>query len=116
MTTQITEDSFRPLDIEELQYLNDGLKERYMQLERLYENDAWHLVKAWASKNADQQVIMVMNAQNWEQTVYARGLRDGYLAILNMERANAFEFRNLVEASKQAKQEAEEAEAESDNE
>lgn len=91
-----TEADFEPLDMEELKLLPAGLKDQYMTLERLYGDKGWDYVKAWASKSADEQVIRILTAPNWEQTVYARGMRDGFLQVLQVERMTAFQFRNMI--------------------
>lgn len=89
-------EDFEPLDMEELKLLPNEFKEKYMLLERLYGDRAWDLVKAWAMQSADQQVVAVLNAPNWEQTVYARGKRDAFLELLNMEKGTNFQFRNII--------------------
>lgn len=108
-TAQPVAADFEPLDMEELKLLPEQFKNNYMLLERLYGDKAWELVKAWAYKSADEQVMRVLQAPNWEQTVYARGLRDGFLEILKLEKSTAFQFRNIIRDVEQQKAEAEAA-------
>jgi hypothetical protein len=89
-------EDFEPLDMEELKLLPDEFKEKYMLLERLYGDKAWNLVKAWATQSADQQLTAILVAPNWDQTVYARGKRDAFLELLNMEHGTNFQFRNII--------------------
>jgi hypothetical protein len=87
---------FEPLDMEELKLLPSGAKERYGLLERLYCDKAWELVKAWATQSADEQVTAILNARTWEDTVYARGMRDAFLQVIHMENGTNFQFRNII--------------------
>lgn len=87
---------FEPLDMDELKMLPDEFKDKYMLLERLYGDKAWDLVKAWAQQSADQQLGAILNAPNWDQTVYARGKRDAFLEVIHMERGTNFQFRNII--------------------
>jgi hypothetical protein len=89
-------EDFEPLDMEELKLLPNDFKDKYMLLERLYGDRAWDLVKAWATQSADQQLTAILLAQNWDQTVYARGKRDAFLEVLNMEKGTNFQFRNVI--------------------
>ena len=87
---------FEPLDMEELKMLPDEFKDKYMLLERLYGDKAWALVKAWAEQSANQQVQAILQAPNWDQTVYARGKRDAFMEMLHMEHGTNFQFRNII--------------------
>lgn len=87
---------FEPLDMDELKLLPDEFKDKYMLLERLYGDKAWDLVKAWATQSSDQQVAAILNAPNWDQTVYARGKRDAFLEMIHMERGTNFQFRGII--------------------
>lgn len=110
---------FEPLDMDELKLLPDDHKGKYMLLERLYGDKAWELVKAWAAASADQQVTTILNAPNWDQTVYARGKRDAFLEVIHMERGTNFQFRNIIRdglARKAADEEAALARDEEQNE
>jgi hypothetical protein len=113
---QITEADFEPLDMEELKQLPNELKDKYMLLERLFGDKSWTYVKAWCQKSADQQVVAVLQAPNWDQTVYARGKRDAFLEMLNMENAVSFQFRHIIREAAEEAAERSEAQEESDNE
>lgn len=89
-------EDFEPLDMEELKFLPDEFKSKYMLLERLYGDKAWELVKAWAIQSAEQQLATILVAPNWDQTVYARGKRDAFLELLHMEQGTNFQFRNII--------------------
>jgi len=111
-----TEADFEPLDMNELKQLPNEFKDRYMLLERLFGDKAWEYVKAWSQKSADQQIGAILQAPNWDQTVYARGKRDGFLELLNMEKSVAFQFRQIIGESVERAAEAQTALDEQDNE
>lgn len=113
---QLTEADFEPLDMDELKKLPNEYKDRYMLLERLFGDKAWEYVKAWSQKSADQQIVAILNAPNWDQTVYARGKRDGFLELLNMEKSVAFQFRQIIAESVERAVEVQTALDEQDNE
>lgn len=117
--TEVAETDFEPLDMEELKLLPNEFKDKYMLLERLYGDKAWELVKAWAMQSADQQVTLILQAPNWDQTCYARGKRDAFLEMIHMERGTNFQFRNIIRdglARKAADEEAALAHEEEQNE
>lgn len=89
-------EDFEPLDMEELKFLPDEFKTKYMLLERLYGDKAWELVKAWAAQSAEQQLTLILQAPNWDQTCYARGKRDAFLEMIHMEHGTNFQFRNII--------------------
>ena len=113
---QLTEADFEPLDMDELKQLPNEFKDKYMLLERLFGDKSWEYVKAWSQKSADQQIIAILQAPSWEQTVYARGKRDGFLELLNMEKSVAFQFRQIIRESVESAAEAQTALDEQDNE
>jgi len=113
---KVTEADFEPLDMDELKHLPNEYKDKYMLLERLFGDKSWEYIKAWCQKSADQQVIALLQAQNWEQHVYAAGKRDGFLEMLNMEKNVAFQFRQIVQQAVDEALEAIRAEEEQDNE
>jgi hypothetical protein len=112
----LVEADFEPLDMDELKQLPNEFKDKYMLLERLFGDKAWEYVKAWCQKSADQQIALILQAPNWDQTVYARGKRDGFLELLNMEKAVAFQFREIVRQAVEDAIEAARRAEEEDNE
>jgi hypothetical protein len=113
---QVTPADFEPLDMDELKALPNELKDKYMLLERLFGDKSWEYVKAWCQKSADQQVMILLQAPNWDQTVYARGKRDAFIELLNLEKGVAFEFRHILFEKAQQEQELQQSQEESDNE
>lgn len=113
---QITEDDIRPLDFEEIKYLPEDRKANYMLLEKLFGNEAWGLVKAWASKSADVAAHSALVSPTWEQTCFNRGMRQAFLEILNMEFSTAMEFRNMVRIAQENEEERELSEDENKHE
>jgi hypothetical protein len=104
------------LDLEDLAFLDANQKERYMALERLFESDGWHIVKAWADTCCGEALNRIVNSQSWDQNRVAVGARIAYLHMLNLESATEAEFTQYVEQAKEAKVDAEEAEDAQDNE
>jgi hypothetical protein len=113
---KLTEADFEPLDMDELKHLPDEFKSKYMLLEALFGDKSWEYIKVWCQKSADQQIGIMLQAPNWDQTVYARGKRDGFLEMLNMEKNVAFQFREIVREAVEQKLEAIRHEEEQDNE
>lgn len=104
------------LDLEDLVHLDAAQKDRYMSLERLFESDGWHVVKAWASQCADEHLNRIVNSQTWDQNRISVGARIAFLNMLNLEGATEAEFGQYVANAKVAKTEAEEAEDAQGNE
>jgi len=83
------------LSMEEIGLLSDTQKQRYAELERLFEQPAWNTVKLWATNNAREQEVRLINAATWDENRIAAGARAAYLHVLNIEEVTEHEFRLL---------------------
>lgn len=104
------------LDLEDLVHLDAAQKDRYMALERLFESDGWHIVKAWADQCAGEHLLRIVNSTSWDQNRVAVGARIAFLQMLNLEGSTEAEYSAFVEQAKTAKVDAEDAEDAQDNE
>lgn len=88
------------LDKEDLAALPDEHKERYRALEALFGSEGWKWAMAWASANADNRLIRLVNAQTWEQNRTESGARLAYLHLLGFEQETDAEYLALIEEQK----------------
>lgn len=91
------------MDLDEIKYLDDTAKNRYAQLERLFDSDGWRLVTALASELAESCKERAANAQTWEDNRFAAGQRLAYVHITKLEEATETEFQAMAQSAKAKK-------------
>lgn len=84
------------MDINQIQFLSNEQKERYMTLERLFEAPGWKLIVEWAKANGFDQTQRQLNAVNWDQTNVARGARYAFGMLEELQATTEAEFAALA--------------------
>lgn len=87
------------MDLEQLKYLTDDQKERYVTLERTFETKGWVIVEAWAKQRAIEQLERAAYASNWEEHRVATGARLAYEQIANLREDTEKEFTMIAETN-----------------
>lgn len=90
------------LDMEQIQYLTDTHKERYMMLQRFFESEYWPWLRAWAAENATDQLKRAGFASTWEANRLANGAMSAYLTLGNLETSVDNEFANYATEAREA--------------
>jgi hypothetical protein len=96
------------LELDQLKWLNDPQKERYMFLQRFFESDYWDFFKSWATHGLQEADNRLLNAQQWDHNRLAMGARLAFMSMLNLEASTDAEFSQYAaEAAESVKQEDE---------
>jgi hypothetical protein len=96
------------VDLNELQYLTDLEKSRYMMMERLFAQPGWTEVIKQAEQGVQETVMRGANAATWEENRIALGGRVVYAWLVNLQQSTDLEFEQLAAEAKAAKQEKDE--------
>lgn len=96
------------LDLNDLQYLPDTEKSRYMMMERLFANPGWDYVMQLAQSDFDAAKARVISAQTWDQNRVAFGAMQAFYSLLNLRDQIEAEFEQLAAKAKAEKVEQEE--------
>ena len=83
------------LDMEELRYLTDAQKERYMLFQRGFESEFWQQLKQWAIANSAEQLQRLVFAPNWDTNRISFGARAAYEHMSNLEQITDNEFSGI---------------------
>lgn len=97
------------MELDQIKYLDDGMKNRYAKLERLFDSDGWKLVMLLCAEWSEQSKERAASAQTWEDNRFAAGQRMAYFHLTKLEEATEREFIQLAEEAK-AKTETADAE------
>lgn len=74
------------LDLEQVNALVPDDRNRYMDLEKLFQQKGWKVVVALARQNAATALLTAARAQNWDQNRVAIGNHMAWQAIANLEK------------------------------
>lgn len=94
--------------MEQIQYLNDTQKERYMLLQRFFESEYWPLLKTWANANAAEALQRVVFAGDWDSNRVAFGAHLAHMQLVNVEQTIDLEFANYAKEAQEAAEKEEE--------
>jgi hypothetical protein len=100
------------MDLNELKFLSDEDKDRYMKLERLWSQPGWALVIELAAQLAATHKDRATFAQTWEANRMALGSAFAYDHISRLQELTEAEFEQKVEAARTANRDADEEENE----
>lgn len=90
------------LSMEDLNLLSNDDKNRYMVLERLFDSEGWAFIKKWSNANIDEAKQHILNASNWDQTLFARGALLAYDQFAKFEEISEAEILSTVEQVKES--------------
>jgi hypothetical protein len=85
------------LDLEQINLLPNGMKERYMLLEKLFEHPGFKYLLEWAKAQVADSANREMNAQSWDQVCFLRGARLAYANFANIEDFSEREFADIAQ-------------------
>lgn len=91
------------MEQEDLVYLDDSAQEAYMAFQRRFESDDWKSLIEWAQEQAAQAASRQLAASTWDQVLVARGNRQSYMEIINLETTIENQFKNLVDEARELK-------------
>lgn len=94
------------LEPEQLQYLTDDEKSRYMRLENMFASDGWPLLTALCKRLASEAFARSANSTSWEQHCLNKGLRLAYEHIATIEQSTHNEFIEMADSVRQKALEA----------
>jgi hypothetical protein len=92
----------RKVDLDDIQYLNDAEKDRYVKLERLFTSDGWSLVEEWAKQQRENATGRLINANSWEEHRVMTGVRAVYAEVENLRESTEATFAQIAAANKEA--------------
>lgn len=96
------------MDLKQLQFLSDEDKERYMSLERLWEQPGWQLVVQLATQLAIANKDRATFATSWEQNRMALGSAFAYDHISRLQELTEAEYEQKVDSQLSAARATEE--------
>jgi hypothetical protein len=96
------------MDLDQLNYLTDDQKDRYVTLERTFDSKGWKIVEAWAVQRAQEEFQRAGFAATWEDHQRATGARMAFEQLAALRDATELEFVNLAESNMLNQQEEEE--------
>lgn len=85
------------MDLESIKFLDDGAKNRYAKLERLFDSDGWKIVMKLAEELSAMSMERAANAQTWEDNRFAAGQRFAYTHFTRLEDVTEAEFQKLAD-------------------
>lgn len=88
------------MDLDALKFLDDNDKERYMVLERLFNQPGWQLVVALATQSALDAKERAAFATSWDQNRLAVGSGLAYTHISNLQNITEAEYVQKAESAK----------------
>ena len=97
---------------EDLKYLTDEQKTRYMMLDRLFNQPGWAVVVELAKTRAMEQRDRAAFAKSWDDNRTALGAGFVYNEFSQLQETTDMEFAQLALNAKQAAQEEDETEHE----
>ena len=71
-------------------------REKYARLEKVFGADGWKDIMEWAQAYSNDQGQRMLNAQNWESYLIARGASAAFGALLALEETTLAEFAQLA--------------------
>jgi hypothetical protein len=86
------------MDLEQIKFLDDGQKDRYMKLQRVFESDGWALIEQQMRNAAAAATDRILNAQTWDQSNLNRGARFVYNEVATLRETTDIEFAQLAAA------------------
>lgn len=100
------------MEQEDLVYLSDQAQEAYMAFQRRFESEDWKALVDWAMEQSASAAARQLAAQSWDHALVAKGNRQAFTEIVDLESTIENQFITLVAEAKEMKI----AEAEEDNE
>jgi spore maturation protein CgeB len=88
------------MDLDQIKYLPDPLKDRYAKLERVFQSDGWALVVDFAKQRATEAQARIVNASTWEDVLLNRGRLQVYAELATLNDTTEAEFAQLAENAK----------------
>lgn len=76
--------------------LGDEARAKYRRLERLFREDGWQDVVAWAVGYAEDQQQRMLTADGWDKYNIARGAFAAFGAMVRLEETTYLEFEGLA--------------------
>jgi hypothetical protein len=92
----------------QISFLTDEQRERYKQLEEVFNLPGWDILKEFASASISAQAQRALNAQNWNEHQLATGARFAFTQLLNLQEVTENEFANLAAQAAAAEEEDDE--------
>lgn len=87
---------------EDLIYLDNAAQTAYMAFTRRFESEDWKTMVEWAEERASAAGLRQLNATTWDQANIARGSRQAFQEIVNLENDVENQFITLVAQAKEA--------------
>lgn len=84
------------MDLDRLKLLDPEQKERYMRLERLFEQPGWQDVLKWALVNKVSALGRELNALNWETNREYHGARLAFEMVQGLQDSTELEFEAMA--------------------
>lgn len=85
------------MDLEQLKYLTDDQKDKYVTLERTFDSKGWKIIEVWAQQRAIEEHHRAAMASSWEDHRVATGARLAYEQLANLRDTTELEFTQLAE-------------------
>jgi hypothetical protein len=104
------------LDLEQINLLPNGAKERYMLLEKLFDHPGFKYLLEWARAQVADATNRELNASAWDQVCFIRGARLAYANFANIEDFSEREFAEIAQLELEKRQAHEEDLADLDSE
>jgi uncharacterized ferritin-like protein (DUF455 family) len=87
------------MEIEQLQALPNGARDKYMALQRLFDHPSYKFFLDWAKASAEECTQRLINANNWETHCAQFGAKAAYESLINLENSTEHEFTAIADAA-----------------
>ena len=83
------------LNAEALQSLTDVEKSRLLEFEKTFGTKGWEQIKDWAEKSAEEQLVRLQYAQDWDTFQLTRNAMFLFQSFANLEEETYKEFERI---------------------
>lgn len=84
------------MEQEDLVVLDYQAQELYMAYQRKFESEDWKQTVEWAKERAATNAVRQLAAKSWDDVNQAKGARNAFEEIIDLESATENHFLNLV--------------------
>lgn len=85
------------MDLEQLRYLDDDQKARYVKLERTFNTEGWVVIEEWALEKIDAAIKAAASASSWDQHRILTGMRLAFEQVAGLRDSTEKEFLQMAE-------------------
>jgi diphthamide synthase subunit DPH2 len=80
------------VDLEQLKYLTDDQKDKYLAYEKVFDQKGWGFILGWLQGQIQEQAVRAINASSWDDHRVATGARIAYEQLASLRESVEAEF------------------------